>query len=70
METTAYVTPGENAMSGDYLTTITAADSNTSDAVEFRVTVKTETTWGIVGVAAIVLLAIIIFAVMRRFGRR
>ncbi len=70
VETTAYVTPGENAMSGDYLTTITAADSNTSDAVEFRVTVKTETTWGVVGVAAIVLLAIIIFAVMRKFGRR
>ena len=70
VETTAYITPGENAMSGDYLTTISAADSNTSDSAEFRVTVKTETTWGIVGVAAIVVLAIVLFVVMRRFGRR
>ena len=70
VETTAYITPGENAMSGDYLTTISAADSNTTDSAEFRVTVKTETTWGIVGVAAIVVLAIVIIAVMRKFGRR
>ena len=70
VETTAYITPGENAMSGDYLTTISAADSNTSDSAEFRVTVKTETTWGIVGIAAIVVLALVLFAVMRRFGRR
>ena len=70
VETTAYITPGENAMSGDYLTAITAADSNTTDSAEFRVTVKTETTWGIVGVAAIVVLAIVIIAVMRKFGRR
>ena len=70
VETTAYITPGENAMSGDYLTTITAADSNTSDSAEFRVTVKTETTWGVVGIAAIVVLALVLFAVMRKFGRR
>ena len=70
VETTAYITPGENAMSGDYLTTISAADSNTSDSAEFRVTVKTETTWGIVGIAAIVVLIVALLAVMRKFGRR
>ena len=70
VETTAYITPGENAMSGDYLTAISAADSNTSDSAEFRVTVKTETTWGIVGIAAIVVLAVVLYAVMRKFGRR
>ena len=70
VETTAYITPGENAMSGDYLTTISAADSNTTDSAEFRVTVKTETTWGIVGVAAVVVLIVALFAVMRKFGRR
>ena len=70
VETTAYITPGENAMSGDYLTTISAADSNTSDSAEFRVTVKTETTWGIVGIAAVVVLIVALFAVMRKFGRR
>ena len=57
-------------MSGDYLTTISAADSNTSDSAEFRVTVKTETTWGIVGIAAVVVLVVALFAVMRKFGRR
>ena len=70
VETTAYITPGENAMSGDYLTTISAADSNTSDSAEFRVTVKTETTWGIVGIAAVVVLIVALLAVMRKFGRR
>lgn len=70
VEATAYITPGENALSGDYLTTISASESNTSDSAEFRVTVKTETKWGIAGIAVIVVLVVIVFAVMRKYGRR
>ena len=70
VEATAYITPGESAMSGDYLTTISASESNTSDSAEFRVTVKTETKWGIAGIAVIVVLVVIVFAVMRKYGRR
>lgn len=70
IETTAYVTPGEDAMSGDYVTTMTVKNSNANDSVEFRVTVKTETRWGFTGIAVIVLLAAAIAGIMRRYGRR
>jgi len=70
VETTAYVTPGEEAMSGDYVTVLNAKNSNASDSVEFRVSVKTETKWGLAGVGIIVVLAVVIAAVMRKYGRR
>jgi len=38
--------------------------------VEFRVSVKTETKWGLAGVGIIVVLAVVIVAVMRKYGRR
>ncbi|MGN0802949.1 MAG: NEW3 domain-containing protein [Candidatus Faecivicinus sp.] len=70
VETTAYITPGEDAMSGDYVTKLTVKNSKTSDSTEFRVTVKTETKWGFTGIAVIVLLAAAIAVIMRRYGRR
>lgn len=70
VETTAYVTPGEEAMSGDYVTTISVKNSQTSDSAEFRVTVKTETKWGVTGVAVIVVLALAVALIMRKYGRR
>ncbi len=70
VETTAYITPGEDAMSGDYVTTLTARNSNTSDTAQFRVTVKTETKWGFVGIGIIVLLALVVAGIMRKYGRR
>ena len=51
-ELTAYVTPSEEALSGDYALTLTASNSETSDSTEFRVTVKTETLWGVGGCPA------------------
>ena len=63
VETTAYITPGEEAMSGDYVTTL-------SDSAEFRITVKTETKWGLTGIGIIVVLAVVIILVMRKYGRR
>ena len=70
IETTAYVTPGEDAMSGDYTMTITAKNTNASDKAEFRITVKTETVWGFAGIGIIVLMALILIVIMRKFGRR
>ena len=34
VETTMYITPGEDAMSGDYATTITARNSDANDSVD------------------------------------
>ena len=70
VETTAYITPGEEAMSGDYVTVLTASSSDASDSAEFRITVKTETKWGLTGIGIIVALAVVIVLVMRRYGRR
>ncbi len=70
VETTAYVTPGEEAMSGDYVTVLSAKNSQVSDSVEFRVSVKTETKWGLAGIGIIAVLAVVIALVMRKYGRR
>ena len=70
IETTAYVTPGEEAMSGDYVTSITVKNSDASDSADFRVTVKTETKWGVTGIAVILILAAAIVIIMRKYGRR
>lgn len=70
VETTAYITPAESSISGDYATVLSATQSNVSDTVELRITVKTETTWGIVGVAVIVALLVIVALIMRKYGRR
>lgn len=70
VETTAYITPGEEAMSGDYVTTLTASSSDASDSAEFRITVKTETKWGLTGIGIIVVLVVVIILVMRKYGRR
>lgn len=70
VETTMYITPGEDAMSGDYATTITARNSDANDSVDFRITMKTETIWGLTGIGVIVVLAVVIGIVMRKYGRR
>ena len=57
-------------MSGDYSATITAASSQTSTSADFRITVKTETVWGIVGIALIVVMIGGIYLVFRKYGRR
>ena len=69
-EVTAYVTPSDEAMSGDYVVVLTASNSETSDQAEFRVSVKTETVWGVVGVALIAVIALVLWFIFRKFGRR
>ncbi len=66
----AHITPGDNALTGDYVTVISASCANRSDTAEFRVTVKTRTGWGIF--AIIIILAVIagLYYVMKKYGRR
>jgi uncharacterized membrane protein len=70
VEVTAYVTPSKDAMSGDYSATISAKTSQASASADFRITVKTETVWGIVGVVLIVVMVGGIYLVFRKYGRR
>ena len=67
---TAYIKPSKDAISGDYVTTITATSPETSSSADFRVTVKTRTLWGIVGVILILALAGGLAYVFRKYGRR
>ena len=69
-EITATFTPSESAMSGDYMATLTAENSETSQSVQFRVTVKTQTIWGVVGVLLIAAAACGLAYVFRKYGRR
>ena len=69
-EITAYVTPDKDAMTGDYVTSITVSNNETTDTAQFRVSVKTKTTWGVVAVAAIVALIAILAGIFKKYGRR
>lgn len=69
-EVTAYVTPSGDAMSGDYVMTLNVSSSEASDSAEFRVTVKTRTVWGVVGILLIAAVAVGLGMVFRKYGRR
>lgn len=69
-EVSVYVTPSEDAISGDYALMLTATGSETSDSAEFRVSVKTETVWGVVGVLLILAAVGGLTWVFRKYGRR
>ena len=66
----AHITPGEDAMTGDYVTSISASVAETSASAEFRVTVKTATVWGIVAIAVIAALIAGLGYVFKKYGRR
>ena len=69
-EITAHVTPGDSAIAGDYVCTFTASCSETSANAEFRVSVKTQTIWGIVAILIILALIAGVAAVFKKYGRR
>ena len=69
-EVTATMTASEDALSGDYVVTVTASNSETSDSAEFRISVKTSTLWGVVGVVLILVVAGGLIWVFKKYGRR
>ncbi|MDO5425288.1 MAG: NEW3 domain-containing protein [Eubacteriales bacterium] len=69
-EITAYVTPDANAITGDYVASLTVSNDEASSTASFRVSVKTRTSWGIVAVAIIVVLLAGLGFVFKKYGRR
>lgn len=69
-EVKAHITPGNDSITGDYLTYITATCDNQSDTAELRVTVKTQTGWGVFAVIIIIAVAGGLWFVIRKYGRR
>ncbi|MDO4523647.1 MAG: NEW3 domain-containing protein [Eubacteriales bacterium] len=67
---TAHIKPDENAITGDYVTTIKVSNDIVTSSADFRISVKTRTTWGIAAVAVIIILLLILRAIFRKYGRR
>lgn len=71
VEVTAHVRPAERAVAGDYMITFRAQpNEGTAKSADFRITVRTSTLWGIVGVALIAVAVTIVGLAVVRFGRR
>lgn len=68
-EVTMYVTPSNAAVSGDYAMTVQAATTATTAKSDFRVTVKTQTVWGLVGVVLIAAIVAGLAGVFKKYGR-
>ncbi|MGN8630492.1 COG1470 family protein [Blautia sp. HCP3S3_G3] len=69
-EITAYIQPSEDAIIGDYVTSITISNDQTSAQTDLRVSVKNHTTWGVAAIAIIVILVAGLAAIIRKYGRR
>ncbi|MGP4042112.1 COG1470 family protein [Gracilibacillus sp. D59] len=66
----ATLTAPDDAIAGDYVTTFTAKTAETSSDADFRVSVKTSTLWGIIGVLIIVAVIGGLYFIIRKYGRR
>ena len=69
-EITAYITPSENAMSGDYAMALYVDNDDAHSSADFRVSVKTETIWGIVGLLVIAGTLCGLGYIFNKYGRR
>lgn len=69
-EITATLKPTDDAITGDYVTSISISNSETSSSADFRVSVKTSTTWGVAAIAIIAVLAAALCMIFKKYGRR
>lgn len=71
VEVTARIRPAEKAVAGDYMVTVRASTEGTApESVDFRITVRTSTLWGVVGVGLIAIAVGVVALAVLRFGRR
>lgn len=69
-QVTATIKADNKAIAGDYLVTLTASTRETTDQTNLRVTVKTSTLWGAVGLLIILLVIAGVYWAFRTYGRR
>ena len=69
-EINAYITPASDSMTGDYVASISIANDLTKSSVEFRVSVKTRTSWGVLAIAIIAAMAAGLGYIFKKYGRR
>lgn len=66
----AVFTPAKNALAGDYVVTMSANADQAVSQADMRVTVKTSTLWGVLGVLIAIAAIGVLGFVFRRFGHR
>ena len=67
---TATITAPPDALAGDYVITIRATSPNANDSIDIRTTVETSPIGYLIGIAVLVAVAIGLFFVFQRYGRR
>ncbi len=66
----ATITAAGDSLAGDYILNLRANSDDASDAIEVRTTVETSPTGYLIGIAILVAVAIGLFVVFQRYGRR
>lgn len=66
----ATLSASDNAIAGDYVTTFRARTAEVSSEAPFRVSVKTSTLWGLIGIAIILVVVGGLYYIVRKYGRR
>lgn len=69
-EVQAALTPSAKAIAGDYMTTFRASGEGASSSADFRITVRTSTLWGVVGLGLIAVALLVVVGAVARYGRR
>ncbi|MGQ9825359.1 MAG: NEW3 domain-containing protein [Desulfotomaculales bacterium] len=69
-QVTALIKPDGQAIAGDYVVQINASTPETAGSAEFRITVKTPTLWGVVGIFIIALVVAGVGYTFSKYGRR
>ncbi|MEX2011871.1 MAG: NEW3 domain-containing protein [Chloroflexota bacterium] len=70
-EVTVHLTPSGSAIAGDYNVTLSASTADgASESIEMRITVDTSLSWGLIGIALILLTLVGLSWVFQRYGRR
>jgi uncharacterized membrane protein len=71
VEVTANIEPSDQAIAGDYMITFRAQPNDgASKSVDFRVTARASTLWGVVGILIIAVALGVVGLAVVRFGRR
>lgn len=66
----ATITPAGAAVAGDYVVTFNARNTEANDRIEVRTTVETSPIGGLIGIAVLIAVAVGLFLVFQRYGRR
>lgn len=66
----AILTPATNAVTGDYVVTVTATTPEVDATQQLRVTVETSLSWALVGIGLILVTLAVLAWVFRTYGRR